>query len=148
MLDRSVLAEYEDACRLVEETESDLISLRRKYEHNAVDIVKGSNSNFPYEPRSFRIEGVDYGEYRNPNEIRELEAILSERRRIAREKRVAVEAWINTVPSRIARIVRLKYFKKMNWFDVSGQLGSASPDAARMELARYLKEISENNKKN
>ena len=140
MIERSALSEYEDACRLLEETESDLISLKLKYEYNSVDIVKGSNPNFPYEPRSFRIEGVDYGEFRRPDEIRRLEGILLERRETAKKKRTAVEAWINTVPPRIARIIRLKYFKKLSWYEVAAQIGAKSPEAARMLLTRYMKE--------
>lgn len=139
MVNRNVIAEYEDACRLVEETESDLISLKKLYEGAAVDVVRGSNPNFPYEPRTFRIEGVDYAEYKNPTEIHQLEVILGERKERAKEKRMAVEYWMNTVPSRIARIVRMKYFMKKSWSDVAFAVGLNTPEAARMELTRFMK---------
>ena len=50
-----------------------------------------------------------------------------------------VDLWMNTVPIRIQRIVRLKYFKSMTWEKVSTKLGYASPGGARMELERFLK---------
>ena len=141
-MQKTVLSEYEDACRLVEETERDLDKLRNQLKDTATDIVKGSNPNFPYEARTFHIEGVSYGEYMKPDEVKRLEFILTQRRNIAKERRLVVEYWMNTVPPRIARIVRLKYFKKLGWTEVAMQVGCGSGDAARMELNRYLKEKS------
>ena len=141
-MQKTVLSEYEDACRLVEETERDLDKLRKQLKDAATDIVKGSNPNFPYEARTFHIEGVSYGEYMKPDEVKRLEFILTQRRNIAKERRLVVEYWMNTVPPRIARIVRLKYFQKLGWTEVAMQVGCGSGDAARMELNRYLKDKS------
>ena len=137
---KTVLSEYEDACRLVEETERDLDKLRKQLKDAATDIVKGSNPNFPYEARTFHIEGVSYGKYMKPDEVKRLEFILTQRRNIAKERRLVVEYWMNTVPPRIARIVRLKYFQKLGWTEVAMRVGCGSGDAARMELNRYLKD--------
>lgn len=141
-MQKTVLSEYEDACRLVEETERDLDKLRKQLKDAATDIVKGSNPNFPYEARTFHIEGIGYGEYMKPDEVKRLEFILTQRRNIAKERRLVVEYWMNTVPPRIARIVRLKYFQKLGWTEVAMQVGCGSGDAARMELNRYLKDKS------
>lgn len=141
-MQKTVLSEYEDACRLVEETEHDLDKLRKQLKDAATDIVKGSNPNFPYEARTFHIEGVSYGEYMKPDEVKRLEFILTQRKNIAKERRLVVEYWMNTVPPRIARIVRLKYFQKLGWTEVAMQVGCGSGDAARMELNRYLKDKS------
>ena len=137
-MDKHILAEYDDACRLVAETERDLAVLKRRLDGAAVDIVKGSNPNFPYEARTFHIEGVDYGAFTRNEDIKRIERILSDRREKANQKRIDVEYWMNTVPSRIARIVRLRYFRKLSWTEVSMQLGCGSGDAARMELNRFL----------
>ena len=139
-MQKTVLSEYEDACRLVEETERDLDKLRKQLKDAATDIVKGSNPNFPYEARTFHIEGVSYGEYMKPDEVKRLEFILTQRKNIAKERRLVVEYWMNTVPPRIARIVRLKHFQKLGWTEVAMQVGCGSGDAARMELNRYLKD--------
>lgn len=141
--DKNVLSEYEDLCALVAETEKDLQRLRMEFNHAAVDIVKGSNPNYPYEPRHFRIEGVSYGEYKNPDEIRQVEQMLKERKELCKKKRLEIDYWMNTIPVRIARIIRMKYFEKLTWADVAMRLGYMSPAAARMKLDRFLKEWGE-----
>ena len=137
-LDKSILVEYIDAKKLLEETEADLYRLKNRQGRIAVDSVKGSNPNFPYEPRTFRIEGVEYGEYKKSDEIRRLEKILTERRERAKSIRIEVEAWINTIPPRIQRIVRMRYMKGLTWDRISAELGYLSNSAARMELKRFL----------
>ena len=137
-LDKSILVEYIDAKKLLEETEADLYRLKNRQGRIAVDSVKGSNPNFPYEPRTFHIEGVEYGEYKKSDEIRRLEKILTERRERAKGIRIEVEAWINTIPPRIQRIVRMRYMKGLTWDRISAELGYLSNSAARMELKRFL----------
>ena len=100
-----LLAEYEDARRLFDETEADLARLRREHEVYATDVVKGSNPDYPYEQRSFRVEGVSYAEYTKPDDVMRIEKILKDRRDVLAQKRLAVEEWMNEIPSRIARIV-------------------------------------------
>lgn len=146
-MNKDVLAEYLDAVAVIENTEADLAMLKMQYETNSVDSVKGSNPEFPYEPRVFRIEGVSYRDFRYSDEIRRIESILVERRDNARKLRIEVDAWMNTVPLRIQRIVRLRYFQKFKWDVVSARMGYQSPNAARMELERYLKKNGDNARK-
>ena len=142
---KSVLVEYEDLCALVSETEEDLRRLRREHSNVAVDMVRGSNPNFPYEQRSFRIEGVSYSEYKSDSRlIRETEKLLEERRKMCMEKRLEVDYWMNTIPARVARIIRMKYFQKLTWTEVAMRLGYESGDAARIKLSRYLDKLSDN----
>lgn len=142
---KSVLVEYEDLCALVNETEEDLRRLRREQSNVAVDMVRGSNPNFPYEQRSFRIEGVSYSEYKSDSRlIRETEKLLEERRKMCMEKRLEVDYWMNTIPARVARIIRMKYFQKLTWTEVAMRLGYESGDAARIKLSRYLDKLSDN----
>lgn len=142
---KSVLVEYEDLCALVNETEEDLRRLRREHSNVAVDMVRGSNPNFPYEQRSFRIEGVSYSEYKSDSRlIGETEKLLEERRKMCMEKRLEVDYWMNTIPARVARIIRMKYFQKLTWTEVAMRLGYESGDAARIKLSRYLDKLSDN----
>lgn len=136
-----LIAEYEDARRMLEETEADLARLRREHEGYATDIVKGSNPDYPYEPRTFRVEGVSYVEYTKPEDVKRIEKILTERRDILNKKRLAVEEWMNEIPSRIARIVRLKYFQRMTWNEVGMQLGTIDASAVRMEFRRFMAQL-------
>ena len=136
-MDKSVLSEYTDALKLVEETEALLGRLKRIANEILKDSVKGSNPNFPYEPRTIRIEGI--GDRVTTDEIDALRKVLEARRDNAKRLRFDVETWMNTIPIRMQRIIQMKYFSGMTWEEVSRRLGFASPNAARMELERFLK---------
>lgn len=140
---RSILSEYVDACELIRETEADLMRIKRDRKDLAVDSVKGSNPVFPYEPRVFRIEGVGYDEYKRPDEQRKIEAVLEERREKAKQIRLEVDAWVNTIPTRMQRIVRARYFQNKTWDAVSRAIGAASADAVRMEFERFMRGVDE-----
>ena len=140
-MNRSMLAEYLDARAMVEEAEADLRRIKLEREANAVDSVKGSNPNFPYEPRVVRIEGVSYREYQKPDEQKRIEAILTERREKAKRIRLEVDAWMNTIPVRMQRIIRLKYFEELTWAETALRMGGrVSGDAIRMELSTFMKQ--------
>ena len=146
-MNKNVLSEYLDALAVIEDTEKDLARLKMEYETNSVDSVKGSNPEFPYEPRVFRIEGVSYRDYRNADEIKKVETILLERKANAKKLRMEVDLWMNTIPSRIQRIVRMRFFMGMTWENISRKLGYTGNSAARMELDRFLKKNCENESK-
>lgn len=136
-MDKSILAEYIDAVILIEDTEKRLEKLTWISKEVLQDSVKGSNPNFPYEQKTFHIEGIGSGV--TTDEIARLKNALRERRDLAKKLRIEVEEWMNQAPFRIQRIVQMKYFEGKTWDVVSAQLGCMSPDAARMELNRYLK---------
>ena len=137
-MDKNVLEQYEDACRLVDETKQDLKQLRKARHEIRYDSVQGSNPEFPYEPRSFHIAGLAYSVYDDPDAVQRAERLLTERLREAKRLKVQVEAWINKTPPRIQRIVWMKYIKRMTWEQVSVNMGLSSKGGARMVLHRYL----------
>ena len=142
-MDRTILVRYMDACALVEETEADLARLKEERKDHAVDSVKGSNPNFPYEPRVFRVEGVSYQEYLKPDEQKQIESLLQKRRDAAAMVRVEVDAWLNTIPIRMQRIVRARFMQHKTWEEVRKSLDAASPEAVRMEFERFMKKNRE-----
>ena len=139
-MDKNILQQYMDACELLKETRDDLEQLKRDSKRITTDSVKGSNPEFPYQPMSFRVSGLDIKVYNNPEQIRKTEALLEERKAVLADLKIGVESFINAAPSRIGRIVRLKYIKGKTWEQVSSYLGYSSPNAARMALERYLEE--------
>lgn len=137
-MDKELLEQYEDACRLVEETKQDLRTLRRARHEIRQDSVKGSNPEFPYEPMSFHIEGLSFMAYNDPRAVERTEKLLQERLTSMNELKHRIEAWMNTLPPRISRIVRMRYIKKMTWEQVSANMGFQSKGGARMELERFF----------
>lgn len=139
-MDKNILQQYMDACELLKETRDDLEQLKRDSKRITTDSVKGSNPEFPYQPMSFRVSGLDIKVYNNPEQIRKTEALLEERKAVLADLKIGVESFINAAPSRIGRIVRLKYIKGKTWEQVASYLGYSSPDGARKALDRFLDE--------
>lgn len=136
-MNKDILSQYLDACALADETEADLVRL--KLEHGETkDSVKGSNPNYPYEPRIIKIEGISYSAYKTDKDVRKIEKLLKERQENAKKLRLDVEAWMNTIPPRMQRIVRMKYFQGLTWDSISKRLGFISPNASLMEFKRFM----------
>lgn len=52
-MNKKILSEYIDACKLVEETEQEIKNIRKKKIPSMLGNVKGSNPEFPISPRIF-----------------------------------------------------------------------------------------------
>ena len=64
---------------------------------------------------------------------------MEERRAAAAEIKVQVEAWLNTVPQRLQRIIRMKIFEEMTWGEVAVRMGrKATADGVKMEFRRFM----------
>ena len=137
-MDKKILADYIDACELIKETEKDIEKLRKKKKTFIQTNVKGSNSEFPYESKHFRIQGTVFS-YNDDAQLRYEERILDARRAYAENIKLQAEDIINKAPVRMQRIIRMKYFEGKTWEEVAFQLGrKATPNSVRMELERFL----------
>lgn len=138
-LDKKILAEYIDACELIEETEKDIEKLKKKKITVIQSKVSGSNPDFPYQPMHFNIEGTPFS-YQDDAQLRFEESILERRKEKAEQIRINVQAFLNDLSPRMQRIVRLKYFERLSWKQVAETLGrNATADSVRMELENFIK---------
>ena len=65
---------------------------------------------------------------------------LNERKANAAKIKMATEAWMNTIPQRMQRIIRYKIFDKMSWKETADKLGrGATADGVRMEFKKFMK---------
>lgn len=139
-MDKEILTQYIDACELIKETERDIQRLRQRRKVILQDSVKGSMHEFPYAAQSYHIEGLAYATVQTPGLLDEEEELLEERRAAAAEIKVQVEAWLNTVPQRLQRIIRMKIFEEMTWAQVAVRMGrKATPDGIRKEFENFMK---------
>ncbi len=139
-MDKQILKEYVDACKLIEETESDIKRLRGKKNHIVQTNVSGSNPEFPYQPKHFHIEGTSFT-YQDDKQLRIEEQILEKRKAEAEQIKLKVQQWMNGLSKRMQRIIRFRYFEELSWDDVAKRMGrNATADSVRMELERFLKE--------
>ena len=138
-MDKEILTQYIDACELIKETEKEIQKLRQRRKVILQDSVKGSMHEFPYAAQSYHIEGLAYATVRAPSLLDDEEELLEERRAAAVEIKVQVEAWLNMVPQRMQRIIRMKFFEELTWGEVAVRMGrKATADGVKMEFRRFM----------
>lgn len=135
-LDRKILSDYIDICELIRETEEEIQKLRqREIVH---DKVSGSNPEFPYQKRGFHIAGINETYLDGAKLKRELE-LLEERKRDAERLKEKIDKWMKTIPIRMQRIIRMKYFEQKSWEEVAENIGrKATGESLRKEFERFL----------
>lgn len=139
-MDKQILQNYIDACALIRETEADIRALRKKRKTIIQTNVKGSNPEFPYQEQHFKIQGMAFT-YRDDSRLRREESLLDQRKARAEEIKTHVEQWMLTVPARMQRIIRFKYFQGMSWEEVAAQMGrKATADSVKMEFRRFMEQ--------
>ena len=119
----------------------EILKLKKARKRIEQDAVKGSSHEFPYTPQTFHIEGLAYPVVKDPDELDRLEEILKERLQTAERIKHDVEAWLNTIPQRMQRIIRYKIFEELTWSEVAVRMGrKATADGVRMEYIRFMEE--------
>ena len=98
-------------------------------------------SEFPYAAQSFNIHGMVYAAAREPGELAVYERLLEERKAKAEEIKVQVEAWLNTIPQRMQRIIRFRFFEENTWAEVAKRIGrKASENGIKKEFERFMRD--------
>ena len=139
-MDKKILSDYIDACELIKETEKDIQRLNKKKRTIVQTNVTGSNPNFPYEKKHFKIVGTTIT-WEEDSKLQYEEQILIKRKTNAEEIKGQVEEFLNTIPIRMQRIIRMKYFEDQSWDEIAKKLGrKATADSVRKELGRFLEE--------
>lgn len=140
-MDKKILEQYIDACDLIEETKAEIRKLNKQRKRIEQDVVKGSSPDFPYTAQSFHVEGISYSVIRDPRSVEEMEKILEQRIEEASKIKVQVESWMNTIPQRMQRIIRMKIFERKTWTQVAIRMGrKATADSIRKEFENFMKE--------
>ena len=138
-MDKKILEDYIDACENIKDIEKQIQRLKKRKKTVIQTNVSGSNPNFPYEKKHFKVQGVQFS-YADESRLRAEEAILEERKANAEELKLKVEQWMNTIPNRMQRIIRYKIFEDMTWEQVAQRIGrKATADSVRMEYTNFLK---------
>ena len=139
-MEKEILNQYIDACELVKETEEDIRRLKERRQRVEQDSVKGSMPEFPFVAKNFHVEGLSYAEIRNPGQLDREEKLLEERKAQAEAAKRRVEQWMQTIPIRMQRIVRMKIFEQMTWEQVARKIGrKATGESLRKEFEKLMK---------
>ena len=139
-MDKQILVDYIDACKVVDDTKEEIRKLKKNRKRILTDTVKGSSHDFPYTLQTYRTEGLAYSVVKDPDELDRLEVVLKERLQNAERINRQVEAWLNTIPMRMQRIIRYKIFEGLTWAEVAIRMGrKATPDGIRKEYEKFMK---------
>ena len=139
-MDKEILRQYIDACALAEEAKEELRKLKRQRKRIEQDIVKGSSPEFPYTARNFHVEGIAYSVLKDPRAVEEQEKVLEQRIKDAARIKLQVEAWMNTIPQRMQRIIKYRVFEERSWSEVAIRMGrKATADSVRKEFENFMK---------
>ncbi len=137
-MNKQILSDYIDACAVIKETENEIKRLERKKKTIIQTNVKGSNPNFPYQEQHFKIAGIALT-YTEDSSLRYNQKVLEEQKATAEKIKDQVDQWMLTIPARMQRIIRKKYFEGLSWDEVALQMGrKATPNSIKMELHRFL----------
>ena len=140
-MDKGILEQYIDACELVKETEEQIRRLKNNRKTVVVDTVKGSMHDFPYAPKNFKVTGIAHDVVADPGQLDREERLLEERKAAAAQIKSQVEAWLNTIPVRMQRIIRYRIFEELSWKQVAMKMGRrATEDSVKKEYQRFFKE--------
>lgn len=137
-VDKYILNDYIDACENIKDTEEEIRKLNRRKKTIIQTNVSGSNPEFPYEKKRFKIQGMEFT-YKDDMSLKFYKKTLEERKQKAEELKLEVEQWLNTIPNRMQRIIRYKIFEGMTWEQVAVRIGrKATGDSVRMEFNNFM----------
>lgn len=137
-MEKSILEQYVDACELISETEKDIQRLEDK-QHVVQDSVRGSMHEFPYAAQSFHLEGISSSSVGDRIALEISRKLLQDRKEGAEKLKHQVEAWMLTIPTRMQRIIRLRFFEGESWAEVARIVGrTATEESVKKEFYRFL----------
>lgn len=138
-MDKNILNQYIDACELIKETEEEILKLENMQTQITRDSVMGSNHDFPYQPRRFKVEGVAF-DNGSLSRLYRQRAILMQRRQRAEEIKEKAEEWMLTLSPRMQRIIRYHFFDRCTWKETARKMGrKATADSVRKEFENFFK---------
>lgn len=139
-MDKTILQDYIDACELLKETEKEINRLNQKKKTVIQDSVKGSSHEYPYIEQRFKVQGTAFT-VRDDSRMRREEELLEQRKANAEKVKLQVEMWMLTIPFRMQRIIRYRFFEGSTWEQVANKLGrKASGESARKEFENFMRE--------
>lgn len=134
---KKLLTQYTDLQAEIKDLEKRIKKLENfKVEH---DKVVGSDSEFPYRPRSFKIEGYNI---RDIDRLNELKEVLIERKIKCEELKLEIEKFISNIPdSRTRRVFQYRYIDGLTWLQIAMRMNKVHESYPRKIHDRYLENM-------
>jgi len=132
-MDKMTLQQYRAIKKEIAALEDKIYSIRLKPPFGT-DIVKGSDTEFPYCEKSFTVSGVDR------RKLDRLTRVYEKRRDALLEETLKVEEWLDGIEdSSIRQIVQYRYLDGFSWRKTAMKVyGKPCEDAPRRAVERFL----------
>lgn len=140
---KKLLTQYTDLQAEIKDLEKRIDKLSNfKVEH---DKVTGSNSEFPYQPRSFTIEGYNTQDVDRLNKVKSL---LVDRKDKCEDMKIEIEKFISNIPdSRTRRVFQYRYIDGLNWQQIAFRIGRHDESYPRKIIHdKYLEGLEDERK--
>lgn len=113
----------------------------RASNQTVIDSVKGSSPEFPYQPVTFRIEGLEDSTESRTRKDRRYKLLMN-RIKKAETLRENIEIFIASIPdSKVRMIFEMRYIDQYSWCKISMKLHSKHESYARNIHDRYLESL-------
>jgi DNA-directed RNA polymerase specialized sigma24 family protein len=137
---KKLLTQYTDLQAEIKDLEKRIKKLENfKVEH---DKVTGSENEFPYIKRSFKIEGYNIQDIDRLNELKEL---LIDRKNQCEEFKLQIEKFISNIPdSRTRRVFQYRYIDGLSWLQIARRIGKYEESYPRKVIHdKYLEGLKD-----
>lgn len=121
--------------------EERIIRLTQSVPRVEYGCVKGSNSEFPYEPRSFKVSGFNIvSDEKRRIKIEQLKADLQKTKDKATDMYLQIEDYIGKIEDPSIQIIfAYRYIDGMTWDKIARKMGYQDESVPRKRHDRFLK---------
>lgn len=136
---KELLEQADSVIEEIKDIENRLKNIEKREKTIIVDSVTGSEKEFPYIKRNFRVNGIDNKVFGSKTK-RQYKKMLKSKKNKYEKMIKQIEYELNYIKdSEIRRIIRYRYYDKLSWIQIQIKMQYNSEDKARKQLERYLK---------
>nr|DAJ93321.1 MAG TPA: hypothetical protein [Caudoviricetes sp.]DAN60947.1 MAG TPA: hypothetical protein [Caudoviricetes sp.] len=136
---KELLEQADSVIEEIKDIENRLKNIEKREKTIIGDSVTGSEKEFPYIKRNFRVNGIDNKVFGSKTK-RQYKKMLKSKKNKYEKMIKQIEYELNYIEnSEIRRIIRYRYYDKLSWIQIQIKMQYNSEDKARKQLERYLK---------
>lgn len=137
---KNLLKQYNSIKAEIKELDKEIKRLEKDESKREIDRVSGSNDVFPYQPRSFTIEGYNI---MKENKTARKRRILVKRKLKCEELKLEIEEFISNIPDSLTRrVFRYRYIDNLGWLQIAFRIGRTDESYPRKVIHdKYLEGI-------
>lgn len=135
---KELLEQADSVIEEIKDIENRLKNIEKREKTIIGDSVTGSEKEFPYIKRNFRVNGIDNKVFGSKTK-RQYKKMLKSKKNKYEKMIKQIEYELNYIKdSEIRRIIRYRYYDKLSWIQIQIKMKYNSENTARMKLERFF----------